>query len=93
MNIAELPGLGKKSEAMLNNVGIYDSEQLKKLGAIACYIKVISSDPSLANLNLLYALVGAIEQRSWLDVAKHDKERLLIELESYQEFNQLFNRP
>jgi hypothetical protein len=50
---------------------------LEKIGALEAYIRM--KEPHLC---FLYALVGALENRSWLDVAHHDKTRLLIELDN-----------
>jgi hypothetical protein len=52
-------------------------KDLEKIGALEAYIRM--KEPYLC---FLYALVGALENRSWLDVAHHDKTRLLIELDN-----------
>jgi len=37
------------------------------------------------SLNFLYAIMGAVEDRHWVDIAKSEKDRLLIELKAYRE--------
>ncbi len=80
--IAKLKGLGDASEKQLNTIGIYTKKDLEKIGALEIYIKL--KEPHLC---FLYALVGAIENRSWLDVAQNDKTRLLIELDNFKHPN------
>ncbi|AYQ56004.1 DNA transformation protein TfoX [Bathymodiolus thermophilus thioautotrophic gill symbiont] len=79
--LATLRGLGKKTEQQLNKIGIYTRADLQKTGAIATYIKL--GEPHLC---FLYALTGALEDRSWLEVAQHDKTRLIIELDNYKNY-------
>ncbi|HBA34464.1 MAG TPA: hypothetical protein DCZ12_10060, partial [Gammaproteobacteria bacterium] len=43
------------------------------------------------SLNLLYALVGALENTTWQKVARRDKTRLLLELEDRQTLDALTN--
>ncbi|CAB5499214.1 hypothetical protein THERMOT_1375 [Bathymodiolus thermophilus thioautotrophic gill symbiont] len=79
--LATLRGLGKKTEQQLNKIDIYTRADLQKTGAIATYIKL--GEPHLC---FLYALTGALEDRSWLEVAQHDKTRLIIELDNYKNY-------
>ena len=77
-------GLGEKSAAYLGQIGIHTPDELRKVGAINAYIRMQQASLK-PGLNFLYALVGAIEDRSWQEVAKQEKGRLLIELEGYQQ--------
>ena len=80
VNIAELPNLGAKSQRMLEQAGIVSSAQLRELGAVRAYLQVKRNGGN-ASLNLLWALEGALSGRHWQEVAKHDRLRLLLELE------------
>ncbi len=80
MNIADLPNLGSKSQQMLAQAGIDTVEQLRALGAVRAYLKVKRYGGN-ASLNLLWAMEGALSGRHWQEVAKHDRLRLLMELE------------
>lgn len=82
--------MGPKSEAWLHSVDINSLTQLKEIGAVAAYYRLTYLNNVPENLNLLYALEGAISDRSWQDVAKHDKSRLLMELEGYKQLQQQF---
>lgn len=83
MNIADLPNFGPKSQKMLEKAGIDTIEQLRELGAVRAYVQVKRSWKG-ASLNLLWAMEGALSGRHWQDVAKHDRLRLLLELEDVE---------
>ncbi len=70
--LAMLPGLGPASARMLIDAGITDPVQLRSLGAVAAFARVAAAYGKTPSLNLLYALDGAISQRSWQEVARHD---------------------
>ena len=90
MKISELKGLGEKSEACLREVEIETVEQLREIGAVQAYIRVKDNSTRLKpSLNLLYALVGALEDTNWQSVAKEQRGRLLMEIEDYQEHQKL----
>jgi len=86
MPLSKLKGLGPKSQKCLNEIGIFTREDLARIGPIQAFIKLkkectLMMKPSL---NFLYAMVGALEGRHWKDIAKHEKGRLLMELEGYE---------
>lgn len=80
MNLADLPNFGPKSQQMLEQAGIHTLEQLRGLGAVRAYAQVKRSG-ACSSLNLLWAMEGALSGRHWQDVARHDRLRLLLELE------------
>ncbi len=82
-NIAELPNFGPKSQQMLALAGIHTVEQLHQLGAVRAYVQVKRAGAN-ANLNLLWALEGALTGQHWREVAKHERLRLLLELEDVE---------
>ena len=91
LRISQLKGLGPKTEKYLNNIGIYTRTDLEAIGAVPAYLKLIESKQTIPHLSFLYALVGALENRSWLDIARTEKERLLYELEGLEELRKLEN--
>lgn len=91
VKVSKLKGLGPKTETYLNNVGIFTRADLEAVGVVPAYFRLIESGQTIPHLSFLYALVGALEDRSWLDVANNDKERLLHELEAYEELRKLEN--
>ena len=83
MNISDMPNFGPKSRQMLEQAGIHTVEQLQESGAVRAYVQVKQSGVQ-ASLNLLWAMEGALSNRHWRDVAKHDRLRLLLELEDVE---------
>ena len=79
--LSELPNLGPSSQAMLRRAGITTEAQLRKLGAVRAYCRVLASGAK-PSLNLLWALEGALTGRRWQDVARGDRLGLLLQLES-----------
>ncbi len=67
-DLQDLRGLGPKSAAQLHQVGVGNPQQLIDLGAVQAYLRL--KEQCGAGLNFLYALVGAIEDRDWREVAQ-----------------------
>ena len=85
--LAALPNLGPKSQAMLELAGICNLGQLQALGAVAAYARVKACD-ARASLNLLWALEGLLMGQPWQQVAREHRTRLLTELEALKEQSQ-----
>jgi hypothetical protein len=66
---------------MLAAAGIDTPRALQQVGAVTAYQRVRAVVPS-ASLNLLYALVGALENQDWRDVRRNRKLALLMALEA-----------
>lgn len=81
--ISTLPNFGLKSQQMLAQAGIHTIEQLRELGAVRAYVQVKRSG-ACSSLNLLWAMEGALSGRHWQEVARHDRLRLLLELEDVE---------
>lgn len=87
--IRYLKGLGAKSEQLLSEVGITNVEELRAIGPVGAFIRLKNESRVKPSMNFLYALVGALEDEHWLHIAKHQKGRLLMELEGYEELEQM----
>ncbi len=59
--ISDLQGLGPKSELWLNQIGIFTKSDLQAIAAVGAFIKLSEYHDKQPSLNLLYAMVGAIE--------------------------------
>lgn len=81
--LADLPGLGPKSQQMLARAGITTLARLRQLGAVAAYARVKQVDVK-ASLNLLWALEGALTDQHWQQVARDQRTSLLLALEHCQ---------
>lgn len=90
VKLRDLKGLGPKSESCLNEIGIHTVAELKHLGAVKTFIALENKGTNKPSLNFLYALVGAIENRDWREVAKTERERLIMELETHKEMHEFF---
>jgi predicted flap endonuclease-1-like 5' DNA nuclease len=84
--IADLRGLGPKSHAMLVSAGITTVGQLKKMGAVRAYVKTKRANKSVS-INLLYGLVGALDDCHWRDVQRERKLELLNAIEECERTN------
>ena len=89
--ISQLMGLGPKAEKHLNTIGIYTRADLEAVGAVSAYLQLIDSGQINPHLNFLYAIVGALEDVSWLKIAQEQREHLLFELEGFEELRKLQN--
>lgn len=90
--LSKLKGLGPKSEQALNEVGIRTRRQLEAIGAVGAYKRLLQSGGEKPSLNFLYAMVGALEERHWSEIAKQEKSRLLMELEDSQQLDRLLHQ-
>lgn len=85
MRLRDLKGLGPRSEEHLCSVGICTPEELKEQGAVEAFVKMRNVSNIKPSLNFLYALVGALEKRNWLDIAKNERESILMALDGFAE--------
>jgi len=75
--LAALRNLGPRSAAMLVRAGIRTPAHLRRIGAIAAFRRTRRVAPGVS-VNLLYALVGALEGRDWRKVRRNDRLALLL---------------
>ena len=73
-------GLGPTSRTWLAGIGITTPEQLKRRDPFEVYAQLKVAQPRVS-LNLLYALIGAVEGRHWQHVARHDRTRIVMRLQ------------
>jgi len=77
----KIRNVGPKSAAWLKQVGIRTEADVKRLGAVECFIKVKRAG-FRAGLNLLYALAGAEDGCHWQEVGAERKQGLLIAMDA-----------
>jgi DNA transformation protein len=66
---------------------------LKKIGAVRAFIKLQKQSSSIKpSLNFLYALVGALENDHWINIAQSERGRLLIELDGYSDLEEILKK-
>jgi DNA transformation protein len=75
-----LKGLGPKSRVMLAGIGITSAEQLRSRDPFEVYAELKASHAGVS-LNMLYGLIGAVENRPWREVARDDRTMILLRLD------------
>jgi DNA transformation protein and related proteins len=78
--LSELRGLGPASVQMLVAAGVTTATQLRKANLYKLYAKIKSAHPR-TSINLLYALLGAVDNQDWRTVAKDRRTEVLMRLE------------
>lgn len=73
--LSDLPNIGKVLEKQLNEVGIFNKEDLEELGSKEIWLKIKQIDNS-ACYNRLCALEGAIQNIRWFYLDESDKKNL-----------------
>jgi nucleotidyltransferase/DNA polymerase involved in DNA repair len=81
--ISDLRNLGPKSQAILAKVGIDTLAKLRKAGPVPAYLQAKHADKAVS-INLLYGLVGSIENCDWREVQRDRKLELLNAIEEYE---------
>jgi len=71
------------------DVGIHTADDLRNLGPVRAYLLMQQASAARPSLNFLYAMVGALENRHWTEIAQSERGRLLLELEGYSELEAL----
>ena len=77
--LSALPGLGPRSEEMLAAIGIKTVDEFMATDPYEMYGKLRST--AGMGLNGLYAIIGAQENRPWLEVAQTRKTEILMRLD------------
>lgn len=73
--LSDLPNIGNVLEKQLNEVGIFNKEDLEELGSKEIWLKIKQIDSS-ACYNRLCALEGAIQNIRWFYLDESDKKNL-----------------
>lgn len=83
LRFGELRNLGPRTRAMLARVGIGSAAALRRLGAVAAFVRLKRGWPR-ATLNALYALAGAIDGCDWREVRRTRRLQLVTAVEDYE---------
>jgi len=78
--LRDMKGLGPRSEEWLGLVGIHTPDALRAADPFEIYARLRQQVPEF-NLNGLYALIGAIEDRGWVEVKRERRTEILLRLE------------
>lgn len=77
---ATLRNLGPQSMRWLKELGIGDVAQLRDRDPVEVYAALKARNPKVS-LNMLYALIGAVEDMDWRDVQRTRRTALLMRLD------------
>ncbi len=80
--LRDLNGFGPKSEEILAGIGIHTVDEFMAVDPYKLYLEL--KPRKGIGLNSIYAIIGARENVSWLEVAKTRKEEILMWLEQME---------
>lgn len=89
--ISRMLNLGPRSAEWLATLGIASGDSLRRVGAVAAFVK-LKRTQSAASLNLLYALVGALEDVHWTRIRRSRRLELSLAVEDYERRHRLRSR-
>jgi DNA transformation protein and related proteins len=78
--LSELRGLGPRSVGMLVEAGINTPAKLRQAELYKLYQRIKIKHPR-TSLNLLYAMMGAVDNVDWRDIAKERRSEILMRLD------------
>lgn len=78
--VHNLPNLGPQSRQWLAAIGITDADQLRGQDPFAVYARLKQLQPKLS-VNMLYALIGALEGLHWQQVQRERRSEILMRLD------------
>lgn len=72
--------LGPQSRRWLEDIGIADAEALRRHDPFEVYARLRQTQPRVS-VNLLYALIGAVEGLHWQEVQRQRRTEILMRLD------------
>lgn len=81
--IDRLLNLGPKSAQWLAAIGIRTEAALRRIGPVPAYVKLKRTRGGVS-LNLLYAMVGALEGMHWTEIRRTRRLELLLAVEDHE---------
>ncbi|HQR72003.1 MAG TPA: TfoX/Sxy family DNA transformation protein [Burkholderiaceae bacterium] len=78
--VGTMLNLGPKSARWLEGIGITSAAALRRVGAVPAFVRLKHEHPGVS-LNLLYALVGAVDGLHWTEVRRTRRLDLLLAVE------------
>ena len=73
--ISELSNLGPKSEAWLNEIGVYSKADIERIGSVEIY-RLLKQRGLPASLNLVYAIEAMLIGEHWTKLSPRHKAEL-----------------
>lgn len=82
ITITELPNISVKSARLLRSIGVKTKADLVRLNAYECFQRIKSKNPK-TKMNILFSLVGAIENRHLLTYSQEELGDITLDYMSY----------
>jgi DNA transformation protein len=79
IRIRDLNGFGPRSEEILAEVGVYSVEEFMAIDPYDLYSRI--KPMKGMGLNSIYAIIGARENQSWIEVSRTRKAEILMRLD------------
>ena len=74
--VTALRNLGPKSAQWLAAIGIHTAEDLREIGYAAAFQELIASGTTTPHRMMLYALAGAVMDRSCMSFSRDEKREI-----------------
>ena len=74
--VTTLRNLGPKSAEWLAAVGIHTAEDLREIGYAVAYQELVASGTATPHRMMLYALAGAVMDRSCMSFSRDEKREI-----------------
>lgn len=78
--VSPMPNLGPKSRLWLAAIGITTIEQLRAQDPFDVYARLRQTQPKVS-VNLLYALIGAVDGVHWQQVQRERRTEIVMRLD------------
>jgi DNA transformation protein len=75
----DVKNVGPVSRQWLHEIGVFDLNDLRRVGAVSAF-RMIKSIRPRCSLNLLWALEGAVRDENWVTLSESVKEKLKADL-------------
>jgi len=80
VDVDRLKNLGPKSRSWLAGIGITSTDELRARDPFDVYAELKAKIPGVS-LNMLYALIGAVEDQDWQVIQRERKSEILFRLD------------
>ena len=74
--VTSLRNLGPKSAVCLAKIGIHTADDLREIGYAIAYQELVASGAAQPHRMLLYALAGAVMDRSCMSFSRSEKREI-----------------
>ena len=81
----KLKNVDAKTTSWLNQIGIYDIDDIERIGVVEVYRRLKETYPDKVSLNALWGLQGALLDIPYTQIPQSIKDELLAELNASEQ--------